>query len=47
VDDGGHVCLTPSLPLSELHHSIDVLKAELESLLEQTKQRFPATTQAP
>lgn len=46
VDDDGHVCLTPSLPLSGLRGSIEVLTAELESLLEQAKQRFPETTRA-
>jgi hypothetical protein len=45
VDDDGHVCLSPSLPLSELRDSIAVLTAELESLLEQAKQRFPETMQ--
>jgi hypothetical protein len=46
VDDGGHICLTPSLPLSELRGSIEVLTAELESLIEQAEQRFPETTRA-
>ena len=46
VDDDGHVCLSPSLPLSELRGSIEVLTAELESLLEQAKQRSPETTRA-
>jgi len=46
VDDDGHVCLTPSLPLLELYGSIDVFKAELESLLEQAKQRFPESIRA-
>jgi len=40
VDDDGHVCLTPSLPLPALLGSIEVLKAELESLLEQAEQQF-------
>ena len=40
VDDEGHVCLTPSLPLPELRGSVDILKAELESLLEQAENRF-------
>src|SRR5262249_32934437 len=46
VDDDGHVCLSPSLPLSELRGSIAVLTAELESLVEQAKQRFPEASPA-
>ena len=45
VDDDGHVCLSPSLPLSELRGSIEVLIAELESLLEQAE-RSSETTRA-
>jgi hypothetical protein len=45
VDDDGHVCLTSSLPLSELGGSIERLTAELESLLEQARQHFADTTQ--
>lgn len=41
VDDDGFICLGPSLPLSELRSSIDILKAELEGLLVQAEQRFP------
>jgi len=44
VDDNGHVCLTSSLPLSELRGSIERLTAELESLLEQARQHFADTT---
>lgn len=44
VDDDGHVCLTSSLPLSELRGSIERLTAELESLLEQARQHFESTT---
>jgi hypothetical protein len=40
VDDDGHICLTPSLTLTQLHGSIAVLKAELESLLDLAAQRF-------
>jgi hypothetical protein len=40
VDDDGHICLTPSLPLTELHDSIAILKAELESLLDLAARRF-------
>ena len=40
VDDDGHICLTPSLPLTELQSSVEVLKAELDSLLVQVNQRF-------
>ena len=43
VDDDGFICLTQSLPLSELRSSIDILTAELESVLVQTEQRFPHT----
>ena len=46
VDDDGYVCLTPSLPLIELHGSIDVFRAELESLLERAKRRFSETSRA-
>jgi len=41
IDDDGYICLTPSLPLSELPSSVDVLKAELDSLLAQVEKRFP------
>jgi len=40
VDDEGHICLTPSLPLKQLYGSIASLKAELESLLDLAAQRF-------
>ena len=43
VDDNGHICLTPPLPLSELRASIEVLVAELESLLKRAEQRIPET----
>lgn len=46
VDKYGHICLTPSLPLSELQGWIELLKAELDSLLEQGKAQFPNTQQA-
>ena len=41
VDDDGFICFSPSLPLSDLRSSIDILKAELEGLLVQAEQRFP------
>ena len=47
VDDDGHVCLTSSLPLSELRGSIERLTAELESLLEQARQHFADTARVP
>jgi hypothetical protein len=40
VDEDGHICLTPSLPLTQLYGSIANLKAELESLLDLAAQRF-------
>ena len=43
VDDDGHICLTPSLPLSQLSSSLDVLKAELDGLLTDIERRFPDT----
>jgi hypothetical protein len=46
VDDDGHVCLTPSLPLSELAGSIEILTAELESLLKKAKQRLLESARA-
>jgi len=45
IDDNGHVCLTSSLPLSELRGSIELLTAELESLLEQARKHLADTTQ--
>src|SRR6185295_19622704 len=41
IDDDGHICLTPSLSLYELYGAADTFAAELHSLLEQAKQRFP------
>lgn len=46
VDKYGHICLTPSLPLSELQGSIELIKAELDSLLEQGKVQFSNTQRA-
>jgi len=46
VDKYGHICLTPSLPLSELQGPLELLKAELDSLLEQGKTQFRNTQQA-
>ena len=41
VDDDGYISLTPSLPLHDLHGTVDVFAAELLSLLDQAQQRFP------
>ena len=40
VDDDGYICLTPSLPIGALQGSVELFKAELESLLEQARQRY-------
>ena len=43
VDKAGYICLTPTLPLRELHGSVEIFKAELENLLEQARQHFSDT----
>ena len=40
VDDGGYICLTPSLPLRDLYGSVDLFATELRSLLEQAERKF-------
>jgi len=41
IDEAGHIVLTPSLPLRDLPGTVDLLAAELLSLLVQAQQRFP------
>jgi len=41
VDNDGNICVTPTLTMGELHASLDVMKAELEGLLEEARRRFP------
>jgi hypothetical protein len=41
VDEAGYIALTPSLPLRDLHGSVDILAAELLGLLDEARQRFP------
>jgi hypothetical protein len=41
VDDEGNISLTPTLPIVELSTSVDLFKAEFDSLLEQVRKRFP------
>ena len=45
VDDDGNICLTTSLPLRDLHGTVEIFAAELQSLLEQARRRFPALPQ--
>ena len=39
VDDDGNVCLTPALPIDELPTEIESIRAVLESLLRQARER--------
>jgi hypothetical protein len=41
VDDDGNICVTPCLSISELHGTLDIIKAELQALLEEAQHRFP------
>ncbi len=41
VDNDGNICVTPTLTMSELYASLDIMRAELESLLEEARRRFP------
>jgi hypothetical protein len=41
VDDDGNICLTPSLALPDLYGTVEIFAAELQSLLEQARRRFP------
>jgi hypothetical protein len=41
VDNDGNICVTPTLAMSELYASLDIMKAELEGLLEEARRRFP------
>ena len=45
VDDDGNICLTPTLGISELEGSLDLIKAELQGLLEEARRRFPDAPQ--
>jgi hypothetical protein len=45
VDNDGNICVTPTLTISELYGSLDIMKAELQSLLEESKRRFPDAPQ--
>jgi len=46
VDKAGHICVTPTLTIAELHGSVEIFKAELEHLLEQAHQHFSALPRA-
>ena len=47
VDDDGNICVTPTLGMSDLRGTLDVIKAELQGLLEEAHRRFPDAPRNP
>ena len=41
VDDDGNICVGPSLSMSELQDSLEIMKAELQALIDEARRRFP------
>jgi hypothetical protein len=41
VDDDGNICVSPSLSMSELQESLEIMKAELQTLIDEARRRFP------
>ena len=44
VDDNGYIRLTSTLPIGDLYGCVEIVGAELESLLKQAAARYPAAT---